>query len=59
MEPYSEDRRSPVVTAVAGDVKRMEVARVFKVSLPTIKRWLKQQRETGNWRRGRCLGRRQ
>jgi transposase len=47
MKPYSEDLRWRVVRAVEGDMPRREAARVFEVSLPTIKRWLKQRRETG------------
>jgi transposase len=48
MKPYSEDLRWRVVTAVAGGMERRAAVQVFLVSLPTIKRWLKQQRETGD-----------
>ena len=47
MRPYSEDLRVRVVEAVAGGMARVEVARVFAVSVPTIERWLRQRRETG------------
>jgi transposase len=47
MKPYSEDLRWRVVRAVEGAMSRREAGRVFEVSLPTIKRWLKQRRETG------------
>ena len=40
------DLRVRVVEAVEGGMARTEVARVFAVSLPTIKRWLRQRRET-------------
>jgi transposase len=36
-----------VVAAVERGTKRSEVVETFAVSLPTIKRWLKQRRETG------------
>ena len=41
------DLRVRVVEAVEGGTARTEAARVFAVSLPTIKRWLKRRRETG------------
>jgi len=47
MKPYSEDLRWRVVKAVEGEMSRREAATVFRVSVPTIKRWLKQRRETG------------
>ena len=48
MKPYSEDLRERVVAAVERGTKRSEVVETFAVSLPTIKRWLKQRRETGS-----------
>ena len=48
MRPYSEDLRWRVVGAVEGGMARAEAGRVFVVSLPTIKRWLKRRRETGD-----------
>ncbi len=47
MKPYSEDLRWRVVAAVDDGLPRTEVARRFIVSVPTIKRWLRQRRETG------------
>jgi transposase len=47
MRPYSVDLRVRVVEAVEGGMARTEVARMFAVSLPTIKRWLRRRRETG------------
>jgi transposase len=47
MKPYSEDLRTRVVGAVATGTPRKEVATTFAVSVPTIERWLRQQRETG------------
>ena len=47
MKPYSEDLRQRVVAAVERGTKRSAVVETFAVSLPTIKRWLKQRRETG------------
>ena len=47
MKSYSEDLRERVVAAVERGTKRSEVVEAFAVSLPTIKRWLKQRRETG------------
>ena len=47
MKPYSEDLRERVVAAVERGTKRSDVVEAFAVSLPTIKRWLRQRRETG------------
>jgi transposase len=48
MKPYSTDLRSRVLAAVDAGTPREEVARTFSVSMPTIKRWLKRRRETGD-----------
>jgi transposase len=48
MKPYSEDLRRRVVASVERGMKRAAAVEVFAVSLPTIKRWLKQRRETGD-----------
>lgn len=48
VKAYSEDLRERVVAAVTRGTARSEVAGTFRVSVPTIKRWLKQQRETGS-----------
>jgi transposase len=47
MRSYSVDLRERVVAAVERGTKRLDVVEAFGVSLPTIKRWLKQRRETG------------
>lgn len=48
MKPYSKDLRIRVLAAIDRGVPREEVARIFSVSVPTIKRWLKRRRETGD-----------
>jgi transposase len=48
MKPYSVDLRSRVLDAVDRGVPRKEVAKAFSVSLPSVKRWLKLRRETGD-----------
>ena len=47
MRPYSEDLRRRVVAAVDGGTARAETARVFAVSVPSIKRWPRLRRERG------------
>ena len=48
MKPYSKDLRLRVLAAVDRGAPRKEVAKTFSVSVPTIKRWLKRRRETGD-----------
>ncbi len=48
MKPYSKDLRLRVLSAVDAGTPREEVAKTFSVSVPTIKRWLKRPRETGD-----------
>jgi len=48
MKPYSKDLRLKVLDAVDRGMDRGEVAKVFGVSVPSIKRWLKRRRETGD-----------
>jgi transposase len=48
MKPYSKDLRLRVLAAVDAGKPREEVAQTFSVSMPTIKRWLKRRRETGD-----------
>jgi transposase len=48
MKPYSKDLRLRVLSAVDAGMPREEVAKTFSVSMPTIKRWLKRRRETGD-----------
>jgi transposase len=48
MKPYSKDLRLRVLSAVDAGNPREEVAKTFSVSMPTIKRWLRRRRETGD-----------
>ncbi len=48
MKAYSKDLRLKVSDAVDRGMPRKEVARIFRVSLPSIKRWLKRRRESGD-----------
>lgn len=48
MKPYSKDLRLKVLEALDRGMPRTKVVEVFGVSVPTIKRWLRRQRETGN-----------
>jgi transposase len=57
MKAYSEDLRQRVVEAVDAGMPRPEAARVFGVSLATIKRYLKRRRETGSLTPGHSPGR--
>ena len=57
MRGYSEELRSRVVVAVSSGMAREEVVWRYAVSLATIKRWLKQWRETGDLAPKRSPGR--
>ena len=48
MKPYSKDLRLRVLSAVDRGMPRKEAARVFGVSEPTIRRYLKLRQETGD-----------
>ena|SRR5436305_4334749 len=48
MKAYSTDLREKVLRAVDQGKARREIVRMFDVSLATLKRYLKQRRETGN-----------
>ena len=48
MKPYSKDLRLRVLAAVDRGVPREVVAKTFSVSVPTINRWLKRRRESGD-----------
>jgi transposase len=48
MKPYSKDLRLRVLSAVDAGTPREQVAKTFSVSMPTIKRWLKRRKETGD-----------
>ena len=47
MKPYSKDLRLRVLAAVDRRMPKAEVARVFGVSAPTVRRYLRLRRETG------------
>ena len=48
MRAYSKDLRLKVLDAVDSGMPPKEVARIFGISLPSIKRWLRRRRETGD-----------
>ncbi len=48
MKAYSQDLRGRVIRAVDQGMSQREAARIFGVSEPTIKRYLKLRRETGS-----------
>jgi transposase len=48
MKAYSKDLRIRVLASVDGGTLRKEVAKTFSVSVPSIKRWIKRRRETGD-----------
>jgi len=47
MKPYSKDLRLKILAAVDRGMPREDVVRVFGVSEPTIRRYLRLRRETG------------
>jgi transposase len=48
MKPYSQDLRERVLRAVESGMPRADIVKTFAVSLATLKRYLKQRRETGH-----------
>ena len=48
MKPYSKDLRLRVLAAVDRGMPREEITRVFGVSAPTIRRYLRLRRDTGD-----------
>lgn len=48
MKPYSKDLRLRVLGAVDAGRSREQIAETFSVSEPTIKRWIKRRRESGD-----------
>lgn len=48
MKAYSKDLRLKVLDAVDRGMPPKEVAQVFGISVPSIKRWLKRRRESGD-----------
>jgi transposase len=47
MKPYSKDLRLKILAACDRGMPRKEVSRIFGVSEPTIRRYLRLRRETG------------
>jgi transposase len=47
MKPYSTDLRQRVLDAIDHGTPRQQIVEVFEVSLSTIKRYLRQRRQTG------------
>jgi transposase len=48
MKPYSKDLRLKIVAACDRGMPRKEVSRIFGVSEPTLRRYLRLRRETGD-----------
>ena len=48
MKAYSQDLRQRVLSAIDSGESQIETAETFAVSVPTIKRYLRQRRETGH-----------
>ncbi len=48
MKPYSKDLRLRVLAAVDRGMSRKEISGIFGVSEPTVRRYLRLRRETGN-----------
>jgi transposase len=48
MKAYSQDLRQRVLRAINAGQSQAQVAKTFAVSVPTIKRYLKQRRESGH-----------
>jgi transposase len=48
MKAYSQDLRQRVLKAIAAGQSQAEVAKMLTISVATIKRYLKQRRETGH-----------
>ena len=57
MNAYSKDLRLKVLSAIDRGIPRREVAKLFGVSLSTIKRWLKRRRQTGDVNTHKISGR--
>ena len=49
-KPYSYDLRSKAIEAVQRGKKKIEVSRFFKISRNTLDLWLKQEKETGDYK---------
>lgn len=57
MKAYSQDLRERVVRAVDQGYKQTDIIKLFGVSRATIKRYLKQRRETGHVKKKPIPGR--
>jgi len=57
MKAYPAELRTRIVVAVAGGLSRAEVARRFTVDVRTVRRYLTQQRQTGDLTPRRSPGR--
>ena len=58
MKQYSADLRERLLGAIDAGLPQVEAARLFGVSVSSIKRWRQQQRETGSLVARRRTGRR-
>ena len=58
MKQYSADLRERLLGAIDAGLPQVEAARLFGVSVSSIKRWRQQQRETGSLAARRRPGRR-
>jgi transposase len=48
MKPYSQDLRERILATVeATTLSQAKIAKVFKISLSTLEKWLHRQRDTG------------
>ena len=48
MKAYSPDLRERILRALEGGMSTSEAARVFDVGISTVKRYVRQQQETGS-----------
>ena len=56
MRAYAQDVRARVVRAVNLGRPRAEIVHLFGISLATLKRYIKQQREEGQQPSNGCVG---
>ena len=57
MQPYSTDLRVRVLSALDAGMTRLEAVRIFRVSLGSIKRWVRLRRTSGDLTHQRPSGR--
>jgi len=48
MKAYSSDLRLKILAAVDADMNKSQAARTFRVGLSTVKRYVRQRRDTGS-----------